>query len=129
MSFSIHETATYKVIGDSGGRRYRFFCDVSGMAVCTTRPIQGETPEEELLAAWESEAREQFNYCNKCGRWVSDAMYNADVLQCVDCAPWENKPRFCHRCGIDVALADTFCRKCGAKLQYGEVSRDDSGTV
>lgn len=26
-------------------------------------------------------------------------MYNADVMECVDCAPWENVPKFCPECG------------------------------
>lgn len=125
MTKKVPVTASYRVIADAGGNRYRFFCDVSGAAVCITRPIRADTPEEALMLAWETEGRKQFNQCHKCGKWVSDVMYNADVLQCVDCAPWENKPRFCQKCGSKVSASDTFCRKCGARLQYGEVITDD----
>lgn len=40
-------------------------------------------------AAWEKGGRAKFNPCGQCGRWVSDVMYNADVHECVACAPWE----------------------------------------
>lgn len=126
MSHYIRKTANYRVISDSGGNRYRFFCDASGALGCTTNPVRADTPEEELLLAWETEGKKHFNLCHQCGKWVADVMYNADVLQCVDCSPWENKPHFCRHCGIEVALTDTFCRECGTRLQYGEVVTDDS---
>ena len=118
----------YRVIPEPSGNRYHFFCEASGALGCTTSPTRALTLEEELRLAWSMEGREQFNRCQKCGRWVIDAMFNADVLQCVDCAPWENRPRFCSRCGLAVAPEDSFCRKCGAKLQYGGVDVYDSGT-
>lgn len=49
--------------------------------------------------AWEQEGKQHFNQCRRCGRWVSDVMYNADVLECVGCTPWENVPKYCARCG------------------------------
>ena len=52
--------------------------------------------------------RAKFNPCGRCGRWVSDVMYNADVHECVACAPWENLPHFQavdrRRCGSGKAL-------------------------
>ena len=117
MAMKDRATAKYRVIADSGGSRYRFFCDVSGMALCTTDPIRGDTQEEELKTAWETEGRQHFNRCSKCGKWVSDPMYNADMLQCVDCAPWQEKPN----CGIAIAPSDRYCTACGAHLRYGEV--------
>ena len=125
MAVHKNKTASYKTIADVGGTRYRFFCDLSGMAVCTTKPIRADTPEEELQLAWKNEGRQQFNQCHKCGRWVCDALYNADVLECVACAPWENIPSFCPHCGEKSPPDDTFCRKCGKKLQYGEVVECD----
>ena len=116
-----HMTAKYRVIADSGGSRYRFFCDVSGMALCTTGPIRGDTQEEELKIAWETEGRQHFNRCSKCGKWVSDPMYNADMLQCVDCAPWQKKPNYCSHCGIAISPSDRYCNACGTRLRYGEV--------
>lgn len=113
-----NKTARYKIIADTGGNRYRFFCEVSGIAVCTTQPIRAETQAEELRIAWEGEGKKYFNRCHRCGRWVSDVMYNADVLECVDCAPWEDSPHYCPRCGERVPAFDIFCRKCGARLCY-----------
>lgn len=115
-------TASYRVIADGGGNRYCFYCDLSGIAICTTGPVQTGSADKDLETAWENEGKQQFNLCKKCGKWVSDVMYNADVLQCVDCAPWEDYPRFCKECGTKAAEGDTVCQKCGARLRYGEVT-------
>lgn len=117
----------YRIVTEPKGNRYHFFCEASGALGCTTNPTRAQSPEEELRLAWMMEGRQQFNLCHKCGRWVIDAMFNADVLQCVDCAPWENRPKFCSRCGCVVSMEDSFCRKCGAKLRYREVETDDGG--
>ena len=119
-----HKTADYKIIEKDGGRCYRFFCEASGIAMATTHSYRCENPDRELEMAWTEEGRKHFNLCHKCGRWVCDAMYNADVLHCVDCTPWENKPKFCSHCGTKVAITDIFCRRCGTKLQYREVDAD-----
>ena len=121
MTMKWQETARYRIIADLGGNNYRFFCDISGMALCTTSPIHGNTQEEELQTAWETEGKRHFNRCGKCGRWVSDPMYNADTLQCVDCAPWEEKPNFCSHCGKRILVSACFCPSCGTKLRYREV--------
>lgn len=94
------------------------------MAMVTTKVYRCDSPQEELEKAWTEEGREHFNLCHKCGKWVCDAMYNADVLHCADCTPWENKPKYCSNCGTRAGIADTFCRRCGAKLQYREVKDD-----
>ena len=121
MAMKDRTTAKYRVIADSGGSRYRFFCDVSGMVLCTTKPIRGNTQEEELKTAWETEGRQHFNRCGKCGKWVSDPMYNADMLRCVDCAPWQEKPNYCSHCGIAISPSDRYCNACGTRLRYEEV--------
>ena len=121
MAMKKHATARYRIIADSEGSRYRFFCDVSGMMLCTTKPIRGDTQEEELTMAWELEGKRNFNRCAKCGSWVSDPMYNADMLQCVDCAPWQERPNYCTHCGKKLSGTDRFCEDCGTHLRYGEV--------
>lgn len=114
------KTAAYKIISDSGGgRTVRFFCEASGMLLCTAAPIRAASEEEALRIAWEREGKKHFNLCHKCGRWVSAVMYNADTLECVDCSPWENAPKFCKICGVKVAFGDVYCHECGAKLRYG----------
>ncbi len=120
MQNTLPKPAAYKVLKDAGGNRYRFFCDISGARIYTTKPITAETPEKELTLAWE-EARDAFNRCEACDRWVSNAMYNADTLRCVDCSPWENPPNFCIHCGTKIPVREPFCRSCGTRLQYGEV--------
>jgi len=116
-------TAGYKIISGPEGNRYQFFCDLSRALACTTNPIPADTPEQELQIAWETEGRQEFNRCNKCGKWVSDVMFNADVHECVECAPWENPPNFCPQCGRKLSSPERFCPMCGAKLLYegGEI--------
>lgn len=110
----------YKIISDSGGGRVvRFFCDASGMLLCTVGPIRAATEEDALRIAWESEGKKHFNLCHECGRWVSAVMYNADTLECVDCSPWENAPKYCKACGAKVSSGDVYCHVCGAELKYG----------
>ena len=94
-------TAKYQVIQDAGGWRFRFYCDASGALGCATEVYRGERPEDALATAWESEGRRQFNRCGRCGRWVINAMYNVDSLQCVDCAPWTTRsaPPAARTCG------------------------------
>lgn len=110
----------YKIISDSGGGRIvRFFCDASGMLLCTVGPIRAVTEEDALRIAWDGEGKKHFNLCHKCGRWVSAVMYNADTLECVDCSPWENAPKYCKTCGAKVSSGDVYCHVCGAELKYG----------
>lgn len=115
------KAASHKVMADAEGNRYRFFCEASGIAVYTTSPIRADSPEEELRIAWECEAKEHFNYCAVCGRWICDTMYNAEMLQCVDCSPWQEKPKYCNRCGKKIDTPGKYCSGCGMKLHYGEV--------
>ena len=122
MSEIDHRTARYQVISEADGDRYRFFCEVSGLAVCITGPhSRSQGPEQ----VWGEEGRQYFNRCSCCGRWVSDVMYNADTGECVECSPWEDKPVFCLQCGQRIPADDLFCRRCGTKLRYGKVRKDE----
>ena len=121
MSSPHKRTAKYQRVPGPDGNRYRFFCDLSGSLLCETAPYRLTDPEGELLLAWEREGFQQANQCHCCGRWVVDVMYNADVLQCVECAPWEDKPNFCPACGNPVNMSDTYCGDCGTKLWYGNI--------
>jgi len=92
---------------------------LSGALLCTTKPYSAETPERELELAWENEGRKHFDLCHKCGKWVIEAMFNADALECVACAPWENTPEYCKFCGKKVSASDAVCPACGKQLIYG----------
>lgn len=113
------KTATYKIISDSNGKIVQFFCDASGMLLCATNLIQSVGEDDALHIAWENEGKKHFNLCHKCGKWVSAVMYNADVLECVDCSPWENAPKYCKACGVKVSSGDVYCPRCGIELRYG----------
>lgn len=71
MTNNRHKTAAYKIIPSQCGNRYSFFCELSGMLVCTTGTYYADNPEAELSAAWESEGKNNFNLCHLCGRWVN----------------------------------------------------------
>jgi len=53
-------------------------------------------------------------------------MYNADTLECVECSPWEEHPRYCPHCGSKVKSADVFCNRCGVRLMYGGDADDEA---
>lgn len=112
------KNATYKIVADAGGNRYKFYCDVSGAFVCTTMPYTADTPEEELRLAWENEGKAHFNHCHKCGKWVIDVVYNPDVFECTDCAPFEHEIGYCKFCGAKVDADVRFCPACSKKLHY-----------
>lgn len=113
------KTANYKVTADSGGWVFRFFCDSSGQLGCVTKPIRADTQQAALETAWQTEGRAHFNHCDRCGRYVTSAMFNLAAGQCVDCAPWEDDyPNFCHHCGIRLKDPEVrFCPSCGTRLR------------
>ena len=114
-----HKTAAYKIIPSQGGNRYSFFCELSGMLVCTSGTYYADNPEKELFTAWKSEGKNNFNVCHRCGRWVDSVVYNPDVLMCVDCAPLEEEAKYCKRCGVRAKDGDIVCSVCEKKLLYG----------
>ena len=108
--------ADYKIKYEDEGHRYQFICGLSGAVACTTKLFVDDVSETQLSEAWETEGRECFNKCHKCGRWVIDAMYNVDVLECVDCAPWQEEPLYCSNCGEVVDSCENVCAVCGKPL-------------
>ena len=113
------KVATYKAVPDGDGYRFLFYCDVSEAHVYTTKGVYGGDSEEAaLFAAWQEEGRRHFNFCHRCGRWVIDAVYNAEVLECVECAPYEVEPKFCKSCGAKLEPELNSCPSCGKKLIY-----------
>ena len=109
---------TYKIVADAGGNIYKFYCDLSGALVCTTKPYKADTPEEELQLAWENEGKQHFNSCHNCGKQVSNAMFNVEVLECVECAPIEAEVKFCKNCGAKIEDPNKLCPACGKPLVY-----------
>ena len=62
MGTELHKTAAYRILDGKDGRRYRFFCEASGMLLVTTEPVCRETPEEELEAAWKEQGIKHFDF-------------------------------------------------------------------
>ena len=124
-----NNTADYKAVADTGGHRFVFYCQVSGAHVCTSKEIYPGKPEDALLAAWQAEACKHFNQCRRCGKWVIDAVFNAEVLECVECAPYEAEPKFCKTCGAKINAPLTHCQRCGNKLFYEGGEEDEPKTA
>ena len=126
-----NRTADYKAVTDRGAHRFMFYCQVSGAHVCTTKEIYPGQPEDALLAAWQAEGYKYFNQCGRCGKWVIDAVFNAEVLECVECAPYEAEPKFCKTCGTKIETPVKHCQHCGNKLVYegGEEDHDPEASV
>lgn len=118
-----NRTADYKAVEDHGGHRFMFYCQVSGAHVCTTKQIYSGEVEEALCEAWQGEGRRGFNQCSRCGKWVIDAVYNAEVLECAECAPYEAEPKFCKTCGVKIDTPVGNCRHCGHTLLYEASAR------
>lgn len=112
------KTAEYVRMPTAEGTRYKFLCSVTGAGVCTRRPYEGATEEEALLIAWEKEGRSHFNRCQKCKKWVFDVAYNPEVLECIECAPFEAEAQFCKFCGVRVPEEARCCPACGRPLYY-----------
>ena len=112
-------TAHYRVVPDGRGNRYLFYCQVSGALACTTdKAYRAKDSEQELQLAWSEEGRKNFCRCGKCGRWVIDAMFNVEVLECVECAPFEAEANYCKSCGEKVEASGNHCPACGKPLTY-----------
>lgn len=121
-----NKTASYKIIKSEFGNIYQFFCDISGARNWQTAPYNENEPDKELMLAWESEAKEHFNLCHKCGKWVMDVMYNPEVFNCVMCSPFEDIPDYCPKCGGRIKESSTFCPVCGTRLMYGGEQDEDN---
>lgn len=70
---------------EDGAFQFTFFCDLceTGHA---TRPVNAASVKEAFDCA-RREARQYFNRCHCCHKWVCDGHYNEDVMMCTDCAP------------------------------------------
>ena len=121
MDHKISALPNYRIEKEENKVIIRFFCQLSGAAVYGSGPIDAEASEETVKKIWKEEGERSFNRCKKCGKWVCDLMYNPDVFQCVECAPWEAEPNFCVSCGVRIPGPDTYCRSCGQRLRYKEV--------
>ena len=128
---SKNKTADYKAVADRDGHRFMFYCPVSGAHVCTTKEIYPGETDTALQLAWKAEGCQHFNQCRRCGNWVIDAVFNVEVLECVECAPYEAEPKFCKTCGARIETPGTNCQHCGSKLIYegGEEDHDTEAAV
>lgn len=122
------QTAEYSLLPAEHGSRYRFLCAVTGAQFSTRQSYLSDTPEQQLQLAWEHEGRSHFNQCQRCGKWVVDAAFNPEVLECIVCAPFETEARFCKSCGARVQPGARLCPACGKPLYYEGVDAYDAKT-
>lgn len=113
------ETADYTVSAGPDGYCFRFYCAVSGALPCVAGPIRKGSQDTTLETAWQTVGQSHFNQCHRCGRWVPDVMYNADALECVECALWKLPLYFCPECGVGHS-----CARCGVRLPGAKEPRE-----
>lgn len=115
--------ADYRAIPNEEGFTYEFYCDLSGAKVISVKTSDG------VSVAWEQEGKQHFNQCSRCHRWVIDAMYNPDLLCCVECVPIEEYPDYCPHCGAKTNDVAYFCHICGTRLLYGGEIQDETANA
>lgn len=123
---SLKKMAAYKTVAAPGGNRYCFQCGITGAQFQTDGIYHADDPEHEALLAWEAEGRKHFNQCRRCGGWVVDVAYNPVVLECIECAPFEDEARYCKSCGVRVPTGVRICPSCGKRLYYEGVNAYDA---
>ena len=102
----------YEVQNTPLGKRCTFFCELTGVRVCTTEPVYGKDPHRALQIA-QGKAKTHFNRCPGCGRWVCDNAFNMDEGKCVECAPFTRQPIYCTQCGAMLKADSCCCLRCG----------------
>jgi len=79
-------TARYTEAREDGAYRFRFHCAICGEGHATGL-IRADSAKAALDTA-RHEAREYFNGCQKCGKWICDSprCYDMDEMTCTGCA-------------------------------------------
>lgn len=78
-------TARNKMHSEGNTYSFLFYCHYCG-AGYTTSPITTKNEYEAFTLA-KRRAQPYFNLCHKCRKWVCDAHYNENFMQCIECAP------------------------------------------
>jgi len=82
--------AKYTMSNDDGFYQFHFHCDYCEEGYSTGK-IEADSVDSALRHAWH-EAREYFNGCHKCGKWICEKHYNMEEMMCTDCAPLDIDP-------------------------------------
>ncbi len=77
-------SAKYTVEQQGGGYRFHFYCAFCGYHHSTG--LISAAGETEALKIAERQAREFFNGCRLCGRWVCDRHFDMEHMVCGECA-------------------------------------------
>ncbi len=114
-------TQRYTVHHSVGGYQFTFFCDLCNHSFNTVG-VSAPTLED-ALALGQVEARQHFNMCHRCGRWICDEHYNEDDMQCTACTPRQGPPpaaapaeKICPHCGGGNKAGNRFCQRCGKTI-------------
>lgn len=78
-------TSKSTMVQGNGIYGFTFFCDLCDFGYTTTPVVAQSTKEARERA--QQEARQHFNRCQKCHRWVCDEHYNENEMTCTECTP------------------------------------------
>jgi hypothetical protein len=76
-------TQHYKRKKHLNGYSFIFFCDLCNKKYETE--IINQTPFQDTLALAQKIAKQYFNKCHKCERWICDEHYNENLMLCTLC--------------------------------------------
>ena len=78
-----HKTAAYKIIPSQGGNRYSFFCELSGMLVCTTGTVLCRRFRGRAFGGMGSGGQEKILIYATCAADGSIRLYIIRICLCV----------------------------------------------
>ncbi len=76
-------TRHYKRKKHKSGYSFIFYCDLCNKKYCTD--IIPESSTNALITA-QKIAKQYFNKCHQCGKWICDEHYDENNMQCVECS-------------------------------------------
>lgn len=109
-------TSRFETVKFGNGFKFRFYCDMCNFYF-ETAEIQC-TSYMEALNRGQNEAKQYFNKCHTCEKWVCDNHYNESEMNCIICSPVapEGEKQACPSCGHVNDASNRFCSRCGKAI-------------
>lgn len=83
-------TECFSDISTKSHFQYIFYCDICHCGYKTERIKTSHEQQDTAFNQLQKEARQQFNRCHLCQRWVCDLDFNEDMSLCRECTSKES---------------------------------------